>query len=98
MAISFKTVEFRAKEEAGKGKPDQSKLLRSLDARQRKVLTLFEESDEITARQVGELFGLQPRTARLLCQNWVKVEFLKISDAAKKSRKYRLANQYKSLA
>lgn len=97
MAISFKTVESRAKEEAGKGKQDQSKLLKSLDARQRKVLMLFEESDEITARQVGELFGLQPRTARLLCQNWVKAKFLKISDVAKKSRKYKLASQYESL-
>lgn len=97
MAASFKAVESRAKEESRAGKADQSKLLKSLDARQRKVLSLFEENSETTASKIGELFGLRPRTSRLLCQKWVAEKFLEIADAAKKSRKYRLGIQYRGL-
>jgi Fic family protein len=98
MASSFKAVESRVKEESRSGTPEQTKLLKSLDARQRKALSLFKESDKIAASQIGMLFGLQPRTARLLCQKWTKEKFLDIADAARKSRKYRLGSKYRTLA
>jgi hypothetical protein len=58
---------------------------------------LFREYDVVTSRQIGQLFGFQPRTNAALCKKWVEAGFLKIVDQGLKSRKYRLANKYKEL-
>jgi Fic family protein len=94
MAYSFEKVRDQALAEAGRGGKDQSRVLRNLDARQRKALALFEQSKEITAREIGALFGYKPRSAALLCQRWVEEGFLEITDPARKSRKYRLSDKY----
>ena len=75
----------------------QSKVLRNLDAKQRKALTLFQKSREITAKDIAELFGYQPRTATLLCQRWVEDRFLETTDPAKKSRRYKLNDTYEAI-
>jgi Fic family protein len=93
-AASFEKVRAQALREAEKGGKDQSKLLRNLDGKQRQALTLFQKSNEITAKEVGELFGYKPRTAALLCQRWVTNGFLEIRDPAKKSRRYKLDETY----
>jgi Fic family protein len=90
MAESFETVQSRATQAANEGQKDQSEFIRQLDARQRRALELFQESNWITASQVGALFGLQPRTARVICQKWVDDGFLVVTDASKKARKYEL--------
>jgi Fic family protein len=92
MATSFEKVR-----EAERGRKDQSKLLRSLDAKQRRALTLFQQSRVITARDVAELFGYRPRTATLLCQRWVEGGFLETIDPAKKSRRYKLRDTYEAI-
>jgi len=97
MATSFEKVRDQALGEARKGGKDQSKLLRNLDAKQRQALTLFQSSREITAKDVGELFGYKPRTAALLCQRWVANGFLETTDPAKKSRRYKLDETYASI-
>jgi Fic family protein len=97
MATSFEKVRDQALGEARKGSKDQSKLLRNLDAKQRQALTLFQNSREITAKDVGELFGYKPRTAALLCQRWVANGFLETTDPAKKSRRYKLDETYASI-
>src|ERR1700694_5555028 len=50
IATSFEKVHAQAKREAQSGAADRSQLLRSLDAKQRKALTLFEQSREVTAK------------------------------------------------
>jgi Fic family protein len=97
MAVSFEKVRDQAENESVKGGKDQTKLLRNLDARQRKALELFRRSREITAKEVGALFGFQPRTAALLCQRWVEGGFLKVTDPARKSRRYRLNDVYEAM-
>jgi Fic family protein len=97
MATSFEKVRDQALREAERGRKDQSKLLRSLDAKQRRALTLFEESRAITAKDVAELFGYRPRTAALLCQRWVQDGFLETIDPAKKSRRYKLRDTYEAI-
>jgi Fic family protein len=97
MATSFENVRNQAVREADKGGKDRSKLLRNLDSRQRRALTLFEASREITARDVAALFGYKPRNAALLCQRWVEQGFLEITDPAKKSRRYKLSDTYVSI-
>src|SRR5258707_114876 len=83
MATSFEKVRDQAVREAEKGGTDQSKLLRNLDSKQRKALTLFQKSQEIAAKDVADLFGFKPRTATLLCQRWVENGFLETTDPAK---------------
>lgn len=71
-----------------------SRLLRNLDAKQRKALTLFEQSREVTAKEIGVLFLFRPRTSALLSQRWASAGFLLVGDPAKKSRRYRLSDEY----
>lgn len=94
MAHAFEKVQSQALAEAGRGGKDQSRLLRELDAKQRKALTLFEDSREIAAKEIGALFGYKPRSVALLCQRWVEEGFLEIANPARKSRKYRLVAKY----
>ncbi len=94
MADAFNAVKSRAQDAAREGKKDQSRVLRQLDARQRKALALFQDRELITSADLGKLFGLKDRTARDLCQRWADSGFLKMADPAKKSRKYRLATKY----
>jgi Fic family protein len=97
MATSFEKVRDQALREAERGSKDQSKLLRSLDAKQRRAMTLFQKSREIAAKDVAELFGYRPRTASLLCQRWVENGFLETTDPAKKSRRYKLCDTYAAI-
>jgi hypothetical protein len=73
---------------------DQSQLLRSLDPRQRKALSLFRKYDTVTSKQIGQLFGFQPHTSAHICKEWVEHGFLDIVDSSKKGRKYKLSNRY----
>ena len=98
MATSFQKVEAQARAEAGRGSIDQTKVLRNLDARQRKVLTLFEQSRELTAKEIGALFGFQPRTTAQLCRRWVEEGFLETVNTSKRARRYRLRADYDTLA
>ncbi len=88
MAESFDSVQTKARDAAHAGQIDQFQILRNLDTRQRKALSLFKDSNWITAIQLAELFGFQPRTARDLCQKWVESGFLFVFDSSKKNRKY----------
>ncbi len=97
MATSFEKVRDQALRESEQGGKDQSKVLRNLDAKQRRALTLFQKSREITAKDVAELFGYQPRTATLLCQRWVEDGFLETTDPARKSRRYKLNDTYEAI-
>jgi Fic family protein len=97
MAASFQKVETQTRREAEKGGVDQSKALRNLNARQRKVLGLFTQSRELTSKEIGNLFNFQPRTAAELCQRWVEDGFLEMSNTSRKSRRYRLTAAYEAL-
>ena len=90
VAESFENVRRRAEEATGA--VDVSPLLRKLDPRQRKALELFRESETITSRDIEHLFTISQRTARHLLRQWVDAGFLQITDPAKKSRRYGLAN------
>ena len=92
MLDAFNKVEAQAKNAAMKKQEDKSEFLRKLDARQRKALILFEDSDYITANDLGKLFGFASRTARQVAAKWVKQGFLKVVDPSKKARKYELGN------
>ena len=95
MASSFEAVREKMTEAEPEG--DRSEWIRSLDARQRKVLPLFDEWAEITTAQIGELLGLSPRGARAVAQKWVEAGFLDIGNPSKRSRTYCLAKPQSNL-
>jgi len=97
MAFAFEKVVTQVMESHKKGEKDHSELMRTLDPKQRKALELFREYDVVTSRQIGDLFGFQPRTNAALCKKWVESGFLEIADSSFKSRKYRISDKFKQL-
>ncbi len=97
MVTSFGKVRDQVVREAEKGGKDQSKLLRNLDSKERRALTLFQNSRELAAKDLADMFGYKPRSATLLCQRWVEKGFLETTDPAKKSRRYKLGDTYASI-
>ena len=91
MLDSFEHVKQAAQSEGGK---DKAALLRSLSPKQRKILTLFEDSNMITSRDVEKLFGFSARSARLLCRQMVEDGFMVIVNSSDKARLYGLASGY----
>lgn len=94
MAFAFEKVVAQTIASNQKGEKDYSQLLRTLDLKQRKTIELFKEYDVVTAKQIGDLFGFQPRTRAALCKKWVEGGFLEIVDYSNKARKYKLAEPY----
>jgi Fic family protein len=97
MAESFESVKKRAEAAAGSGAKDSSSLLRTLDPRQRRALSLFKDRASITSRDVEKLFAVAQRTARDLLKEWTEGGFLVVVDPSKKGRKYGLAEEFKEL-
>jgi Fic family protein len=97
MIESFERVKRQALKAQRDGLKDSSYELKLLDARQRKVLAVFQSVPSITSYDIEKLFKIRPRTARELCKRWVEQGFLVIQSAAKKNRKYELALHFKKL-
>ncbi len=97
MADSFANVRLKATEASKGMKTDHSALLRELDQRQKKVLTLFENSKFVTTREVANLLGIHPRTALNLCKKWSDDDFVIQHGTAPKSRKYELSDKWVEL-
>lgn len=93
MAFSFEKVVAQMVASNEKSEKDYFELMRTLP-KQRKVVELFKEYDVVTAKQIGELFGFQPRPSAALCKKWAEGRFLEIVDYSNKARKYKLAPPY----
>ena len=97
MSFAFEKVVDQMIASEKKGEKDYSELLRTLDPKQRKCLDLLKESNIITSKQIGALFGFRPRTSSALCKKWVEEGFLKIVDPSFKSRKYCIGDRFKGV-
>ena len=97
VADAFTNIEIKAKEKDITGKADVSPILRKLDIKQRKILELFTEFEEITSIQAGEYLNLSSQSARLILNKWVQEGFLSIVNKARKNRTYGLAPEYEKL-
>lgn len=97
VADAFTNIEIKAKEKDITGKADISPVLRKLDIKQRKILELFTEFEEITSMQAGEYLNLSSQSARLILNKWVQEGFLCIVNKARKNRTYGLAPEYEKL-
>ncbi|MEM7790878.1 MAG: Fic family protein [Verrucomicrobiota bacterium] len=97
MADSFANVRKHAEAEKNTKQFDQSKVLRLLSAQQRQILEVFRLQSIVNARQVAEYFKLSQRQANRYCLQWVEDGFLVIVDSSKRTRSYRLADEYEAL-
>ncbi len=97
LVYAFEKVLTQMQKAGLRGEVDQSQLLRSLDSKKRKALVLFKEQSDVTAKEIGDLFQLKPRSRALLCQTWVEEKFLEVANPSKKARTYRLALPYEKL-
>jgi Fic family protein len=95
MAAVFESVAGEVRSSAVPGNEKVDALLRHLDRRGRIVLGLFERQEEITANEVAHILGLSPRQVRDLLNAWVGEGWLEVSEAARKTRRYRLSAEYR---
>jgi Fic family protein len=91
MSESFNKIEEHLERE--KSKADNEEALKNLDARQKKIITLFDKSNFITSKDIEKLFKFSDRTARQLIQKYTQIGFLEAVDKSKKNRKYKLATK-----
>lgn len=76
---------------------DFSAEMRKLDIKQRKILELFSEFEEVTSMQIAQYLGMSQQSGRLLANRWIESGFLKLSNNSKKARKYHLSDQYENI-
>ena len=94
MAIAFKSVYYKAKEQ--ESSKDEIKILRELDIKQRQILNLFETQKYITSKDIADFFKFSPRSARQLASDWVKADFI-IPIGEGKQRKYQLNEKFEQI-
>jgi len=95
MAAVFQAVAGEVRERITANAATTDPFLRQLDRRGRLVLGLFERQEEITASDAARVLGLSPRQVRNLLNAWVTDGWLKMSDAVRKTRCYRLSAEYR---
>jgi Fic family protein len=96
MVIVFERVaeEVSRHLKAGKGTTTNVELLRPLDRRARRILSLFAEQETIQSCDVAALLGISTRQARVLLVQWVEQGWLVMTDASNKGRKCALEKKY----
>ena len=97
MAFAFERVVNQIISSQNKNEKDFSTLMRTLDPKQRRALELFKAYEVVTSKQIGELFGFQPRTNTALCKKWLDSGFLETVDPSFKARKYKLVKKFQVL-
>jgi len=98
MAVVFERVMQEVGQRASGQEQDGTlELLRPLDHRARRVLVLFAQQEQIVSSDVANLLGISVRQARDLLAGWVEQGWIKVADASRRGRKYRLAHPYHDL-
>jgi Fic family protein len=99
MSIVFESVAERVREDISKNDTNDETiaLLRTLDHRARRVLSLFHTQEYIQSSEVASILGVSIRQARNLLSDWIAQEWLDIEDNSNRGRKYRLAKKYQKL-
>ena len=94
MLNSFKKIKEHAQKQLNNNQNDESKILRSLTPQERRILTLFENTDTITSNDIAKLFNFTQRSARNLVNKLVNKNFLEIENTSNKNRSYRLNKKF----
>jgi Fic family protein len=97
MAQSFSAVRANAAQAARRGALDRTPLLRQLDPRKRRLLSLFQRQGTATSGEIAQHLGLSPRTITALCRDWLSDGFLVLRDPSRKNRSYQLGQEYEQI-
>jgi Fic family protein len=97
LARVFTLAQEEALRIAETGLPAEPDTLRRLDARTRRVLSLFAKSETITASLVAQLFGFSERAARTLLQEMVTQGVLTVTNPSNRARAYGLSEVYRNV-
>lgn len=95
VARVFTIAQNEAIRAAERGVPVEPDLVRDLDARARRVLTLFTRRDAIRAADVIEILPLSDRAVRSHLAQWVESGFLVVKNASNRGRRYVLSEVYR---
>ncbi len=94
MDDAFGNIRLAALKVGTPEKAPAANLLRELDPRQRRLLTLFNRQGSATSEEMAKYLKLSPRTVVDLCRQWVTSGFLEVQNPSRKARSYRLATRY----
>ena len=97
LADSFSKVRVQAERAGRRQTLDQASQLRSLSAQQRMALSLFLNTETVSARDIAEFFQIASRSAAALCKRWLGENFLVLANPSKKARRYQLAEEYETI-
>ncbi len=87
----IRAAAFRAGTEA---RAPKANILRELDPRQRRLLSLFNRQGSASSEEMAKYLKLSHRTVVALCREWVESGFLELQNPSRKARSYRLAERY----
>ena len=93
----FSIAEEEALRIVREGATPEPDLLRKLDARTRRIFSLFAQSETIAARDVATLFGISDRAARALMQTLVIKSVLEVANSSNRARVYALSEVYRQV-
>ncbi|HET6230058.1 MAG TPA: Fic family protein [Longimicrobiaceae bacterium] len=78
-----------------RGVPAEPDAIRRLDARARRVLSLFSSTDTITTTDVMKILPLSDRSVRSHLTQWVDAGFLQVANSTNRGRRYSLSEVYR---
>lgn len=96
MAIAFSNI-IKNSQKQTLTITDNSKLLRSLSAKQKIALTLFAQQKEITTNDLASHLGISKRSSALLIKKWLENNFLIIGNPSNRARTYLLDEKWEQL-
>ena len=95
VARVFTIAQDEAIRASERGIPAEPDPIRDLDARARRVLTLFARVDSIRAADVLAILPISDRAVRSHLAQWVEMGFLVVQDTSNRGRKYGLSEVYR---
>jgi Fic family protein len=94
MDAAFSKIRQAALKLETTAKAPATNLMRELDPRQRRLLTLFNRQGSATSEEMARHLKLSHRTVVDLCRVWVVSGFLEVQNPSRKARSYRLAERF----
>jgi Fic family protein len=94
MADAFSKIRLAAMKVTAPENPSAANLLRELDPRQRRLLSLFKKQGSATTEDMAKHLKMSQRTLVALARDWVADGFLEIQNPSRKARSYRLADKF----
>lgn len=94
MAEAFSKIRVAAKKVEAPVNQIAANLLRELDPRQRRLLSLFKAQGSATSEEMASHLKMSQRTIVALAREWVSSGFIEIQNPSRKARSYKLADKF----